>query len=136
MTATVLRASRSPRWMSSVMAASTRPRPAACSGRGPWLVHGALRVGTPRSMRVVTFNILNGRTPDEDRVDVDAFRAAVAALDADVLALQEVDRNQPRSQRSDLTAIAAETMGAEDHRFVAALNGSPGSTWVAATGEE
>jgi len=87
-------------------------------------------------MRVVTFNILNGRTPDEDRVSVDAFRDAVALLDPDVLALQEVDRNQPRSQRADLTAVAAETMGAEDHRFVAALSGSPGSTWVAATGEE
>lgn len=97
--------------------------------------------GTRSSMRVVTFNILNGRTPQregrhEDHVDVPAFRQAVAALDADVLALQEVDRNQPRSQGTDLTAVAAEVMGAEDHRFVAALSGSPGSTWVAATGEE
>lgn len=87
-------------------------------------------------MRLVTFNILNGRHPSDDHVDVDAFAAAVRSLDADVLALQEVDRNQARSAGADLTAVAAEAMGAEDHRFVAALSGSPGSTWVAATGEE
>lgn len=87
-------------------------------------------------MRVVTFNILNGRTQHEEQVDVGAFRGAIGRLNADVLALQEVDRNQPRSHGTDLTAVAAEVMGAEDHRFVAALSGSPGSTWVAATGEE
>jgi endonuclease/exonuclease/phosphatase family metal-dependent hydrolase len=87
-------------------------------------------------MRVATFNILNGRTQDEHQVDVEAFRGAIASLDADVLALQEVDRNQARSQDTDLTAVAAEVMEAPDHRFVAALHGSPGSTWVAATGEE
>jgi len=51
------------------------------------------------------------------------------------LALQEVDRDQPRSLGADLTAVAAEAMGAPEHRFVAALSGSPGS-WQAATGEE
>jgi endonuclease/exonuclease/phosphatase family metal-dependent hydrolase len=60
----------------------------------------------------------------------------VSSLDADVLALQEVDRNQPRSANADLTAVAAEAMGATDQLFVAALSGSPGATWVAATGEE
>jgi endonuclease/exonuclease/phosphatase family metal-dependent hydrolase len=53
-----------------------------------------------------------------------------------VLALQEVDRNQPRSGHADLTAVAAEAMGAVDSLFVAALAGTPGATWVAATGEE
>ena len=57
-------------------------------------------------------------------------------LDADVLALQEVDRNQPRSHGADLTAVAAEAMGAVDHRFVAALSGRAGAGWVAATGAE
>lgn len=87
-------------------------------------------------MRLVTFNILNGRRPADDQVDVDAFRRAVDSLDADVLALQEVDRNQPRSQHADLTAVAASAMGAVDHRFVAALSGSPSATWLAATGRE
>jgi endonuclease/exonuclease/phosphatase family metal-dependent hydrolase len=87
-------------------------------------------------MRVATFNILHGRSPVDDRVDVQRYAEAVRALDADVLALQEVDRNQPRSAGADLTAVAAEAMGAVEHRFVAALSGSPGSTWMAATGEE
>ncbi|VXB13068.1 endonuclease/exonuclease/phosphatase family protein [Aeromicrobium sp. 9AM] len=87
-------------------------------------------------MRVATFNILNGRNASDDHVSLDVFRAAVASLDADVLALQEVDRNQPRSGHADLTAAAADAMGAVDHRFVAALSGSPGATWIAATGSE
>ncbi|GAA1961628.1 endonuclease/exonuclease/phosphatase family protein [Nocardioides panacihumi] len=87
-------------------------------------------------MRVVTFNILNGRSPDRHEVDIASFAAAVNSLDADVLALQEVDRFQPRSGRADLTAVAAEATGAEEHLFVASLAGTPGATWTAATGEE
>ena len=87
-------------------------------------------------MRLATFNILHGRSPVDDRVDLDRFAAAVKELDADVLALQEVDRNQARSDNADLTAVAAEAMGAVEHRFVAALSGTPGATWMAATGEE
>jgi endonuclease/exonuclease/phosphatase family metal-dependent hydrolase len=87
-------------------------------------------------MRIATFNILHGRSLDDDRVDVDRLAAAVKALDADVLALQEVDRDQPRSSGADLTAVAAEAMGAVDSQFVAALSGTPGGTWMAATGDE
>jgi endonuclease/exonuclease/phosphatase family metal-dependent hydrolase len=87
-------------------------------------------------VRIATFNILHGRSPVDDLVDQDRFVESVRALDADVLCLQEVDRNQPRSQHADLTAAAAEAMGAREHRFVAALSGSPGATWLAATGEE
>jgi endonuclease/exonuclease/phosphatase family metal-dependent hydrolase len=87
-------------------------------------------------MRVATFNILHGRDPGLDVVDVTTLGSAIAGLGADVLALQEVDRNQARSHGADLTAVAAEAMGAVDHRFVAAMTGSPGATWVAATGEE
>jgi endonuclease/exonuclease/phosphatase family metal-dependent hydrolase len=87
-------------------------------------------------MRVATFNILHGRNPADDVVHVQTLGSAIAGLDADVLALQEVDRNQPRSHGADLTAVAAEAMGAVDHRFVAAMTGSPGAAWVAATGEE
>ena len=87
-------------------------------------------------MRLVSFNILNGRTLHDDTVDVRVLADAVRSLDPDVLALQEVDRNQQRSGRADLTAVAAEAMGAPHHRFVAALAGSPGATWTAATGRE
>ncbi len=87
-------------------------------------------------MRIGTFNILHGRSLDDGRVDVGRLAAAVKSLDADVLGLQEVDRDQPRSMGADLTAVAAEAMGAPEHQFVAALHGTPGGTWMAATGEE
>ena len=87
-------------------------------------------------MRIATFNILHGRSLDDGQVDVDRLASAVKSLDADVLGLQEVDRDQPRSLGADLTAVAAEAMGAAEHQFVAALAGTPGGTWMAATGEE
>jgi endonuclease/exonuclease/phosphatase family metal-dependent hydrolase len=87
-------------------------------------------------VRLVTFNILHGRSLERGLVDLPTFAAAIADLDADVLALQEVDRFQSRSQGADLTAVAAEAMEAADQLFVAALSGSPGATWTAATGEE
>lgn len=88
-------------------------------------------------MRLATFNILHGsRHHGDEHVDPGLLADAVRELDADVLALQEVDRNQSRSAHADLTAVAAEAMGAVDHRFVAALSGSPGATWTAATGAE
>jgi endonuclease/exonuclease/phosphatase family metal-dependent hydrolase len=87
-------------------------------------------------VRIATFNILHGRSLDDGRVDVDRLAEAVRTLDADVLGLQEVDRDQPRSLGADLTAVAAEAMGAVDSQFVSALSGTPGGTWMAATGEE
>jgi endonuclease/exonuclease/phosphatase family metal-dependent hydrolase len=87
-------------------------------------------------VRLATFNILHGRHPVDGTVDLTRFATAVRDLDADVLALQEVDRDQPRSQLADLTAVAAEAMHARSRRFVAALAGTPGSAWIAATGDE
>lgn len=84
-------------------------------------------------MRLATFNILHGRSPVDGEVVLDRFAAAVGGLDADVLALQEVDRDQPRSHMADLTSLAAASMGAPEHRFVATLHGMPG-VWTAATG--
>jgi len=87
-------------------------------------------------MRLATFNILHGRSVHDGVVELDRLAASVKQLDADVLALQEVDCDQPRSGMTDLTAVAAEAMGAVSHRFVAAISGTPGATWMAATGEE
>src|SRR5919112_6897169 len=92
--------------------------------------------GTGGPVRIATFNILHGRSLDDGRVDVDRLATAVKSLDCDVLGLQEVDRDQPRSLGADLTAVAAEAMGATEHQFVAALAGTPGGTWMAATGDE
>lgn len=87
-------------------------------------------------MRFATFNIYNGRSPADQTVDPDRFATAIGELDADILALQEVDRDQPRSGGADFTALAAQAMGAVAHRFVAAIAGTPGATWMAATGDE
>jgi endonuclease/exonuclease/phosphatase family metal-dependent hydrolase len=87
-------------------------------------------------MRIATFNILGGRSPEDDQMHEDRFRAAVRRLDADLLGLQEVDRNQPRSRHADLTAIAAEAMEAPHHAFAAAVVGTPDAAWSAATGDE
>ena len=87
-------------------------------------------------MRMATFNILHGRSLHDGEVQLGRLEESVRQLDADVLALQEVDCDQPRSSMADLTAIAAEAMGAVAHRFVAAISGTPGATWMAATGRE
>lgn len=87
-------------------------------------------------MRVVTFNILHGRSVHDGVVDPARLRSCVRELDPDVLGLQEVDLDQDRSGRADLTAVAAEAMGAVAHRFVAAISGTPGATWIAASGAE
>jgi len=87
-------------------------------------------------MRMATFNILHGHSVRNDVIDIDQLATVVQGLDVDVLALQEVDREQPRSGMADLTAVAAQAMGAVSHRFVAAISGTPGATWMAANGRE
>ncbi|MGI5188787.1 endonuclease/exonuclease/phosphatase family protein [Promicromonospora sp. CA-289599] len=73
-------------------------------------------------MRIATFNVQHGRGPD-GRVDNRRLAEAVAALDADVVGLQEVDLRQFRSGGADQARLCAEAMGAADHRFQPALAG-------------
>jgi endonuclease/exonuclease/phosphatase family metal-dependent hydrolase len=82
-------------------------------------------------MRLASFNLLHGMSVIDGRVDAGRLTDAVASLDVDVLALQEVDRNQDRSARLDLTALAAAALGADggNARFVPALLGTPGLSW-------
>jgi endonuclease/exonuclease/phosphatase family metal-dependent hydrolase len=86
-------------------------------------------------VRVATFNLLHGMATADGRVDVERLRESVGSLDADVLGLQEVDRDQERSHRIDQTAVAAEVMGAVAHRFVPAIDGTPGGEWTTAADE-
>lgn len=87
-------------------------------------------------IRMATFNILHGRSVHDGAVHLDRLVDSIKELDPDILALQEVDLDQPRSGKADLTAVAAEAMDAVSHRFVAAISGTPGATWMAATGRE
>jgi endonuclease/exonuclease/phosphatase family metal-dependent hydrolase len=76
-------------------------------------------------LRLGTFNLLHGlsiRTGTADEADL---RSAAAALDADVLGLQEVDRGQPRSGKTDQAAVVADELRATWWRFAPALSGTP-----------
>ncbi|WP_354642226.1 endonuclease/exonuclease/phosphatase family protein [Kitasatospora camelliae] len=94
--------------------------------------------GTGR-LRVATYNLLHGQPVASDGSPLpfpadpgEPLGDAVADLDADVLALQEVDRYQDRSGLVDQAAVAAKAMGAADWRFAAALHGTPAplAGWV------
>ncbi|WP_371479653.1 endonuclease/exonuclease/phosphatase family protein [Kitasatospora sp. NBC_00315] len=90
-------------------------------------------------LRIATFNLLHGQplALDGSPLDFpseagDPLAGAIGGLDADVLAIQEVDRYQPRSGLVDQAAVAAKAMGATDWRFAAALHGRPAPVagWV------
>jgi endonuclease/exonuclease/phosphatase family metal-dependent hydrolase len=63
------------------------------------------------SLRVATWNIAGARREGTATADLAAVAAGVRALGADLLALQEVDRVQPRSGRADQPAAIAEALG-------------------------
>ena len=84
-------------------------------------------------MRVASFNVLHGLSLEDGRADGARLAAACAELAPDVLALQEVDRFQPRSGCADQPALVAEAVGAVDYRFVPSLMGTPGGPWRPAT---
>jgi endonuclease/exonuclease/phosphatase family metal-dependent hydrolase len=76
-------------------------------------------------IRVGTFNLASGRDAAGSSVDAAGLRAALAAVDADVLAVQEVDACQPRSHLVDQAAEVAAALGARDWRYAAAVAGTP-----------
>jgi endonuclease/exonuclease/phosphatase family metal-dependent hydrolase len=77
-------------------------------------------------VRLATLNLLSGRSLADGRADPEVLADAVRRLDADVLAIQEVDRHQPRSGGADQVAVAAAAMGAASARFVPLVRGTPG----------
>lgn len=77
------------------------------------------------ALRLASFNALSARSLRDGRVRPGVLAEALAGLDVDVLALQEVDRHQPRSGQSDQAAEVACALGAA-HRFVPTVLGTPG----------
>jgi endonuclease/exonuclease/phosphatase family metal-dependent hydrolase len=81
-------------------------------------------------LRIGTLNLASGRGPSGRPLPAAELAGAVAGLDVDVLAVQEVDAGQPRSAGTDQAAVLAGALGA-DWRMAAALHGTPGPfrTW-------
>ncbi|MCE0487492.1 endonuclease/exonuclease/phosphatase family protein [Ornithinimicrobium sediminis] len=86
-------------------------------------------------MRLATWNTHHGLVTDDGPVDNHALASAAAALDADVLALQEVDLGQPRSDHAHQAADLAAATGAHDWRYAPALVGTPPWRWRHAHGD-
>jgi endonuclease/exonuclease/phosphatase family metal-dependent hydrolase len=87
-------------------------------------------------VRLGSFNVLHGRSLVDGLVSTPRLVEACASLEADVLGLQEIDRNQSRSGGVDQTAAVAEGTGAVAWRFEPALIGEPGATWRAAADDD
>ena len=81
-------------------------------------------------LRLASFNLLHGmvlRTGDAS--DPAPLRAAAEELSADVVALQEVDVDQPRSSHVDQVSVFADAAGLGHHVFHPTVDGTPGETW-------
>ena len=76
---------------------------------------------------------MGGRSLDGVVLSPAELGNAISSLEADVLALQEVDRAQPRSGYRDFTAEIAAALNAADARFVPTLVGTPGGRWRSVT---
>ena len=91
-------------------------------------------------LRLATWNVLGGRTAT-GRSDPAALARGVLALDADVVALQEIDYHQARSDERDQTADLIEALSSSGApwagHFLPTLAGSPGParSWRPATGD-
>ncbi len=90
-------------------------------------------LGSTSRRRVVSANLLFGMSLTDGVSDLSRVCEALSGLHADVLAIQEVDRFQPRSANTDQTAEISAATGCTDFRFVPAIVGEPGGQWRAAT---
>ena len=73
--------------------------------------------------RVLTLNLQHGLSREGAPTTAEELATAVAGLDVDVLALQEVDRGQPRSGGIDQARVVADALGLPHVRFAATLTG-------------
>jgi endonuclease/exonuclease/phosphatase family metal-dependent hydrolase len=76
------------------------------------VVHGSAMAADPpagRVLRVLSYNIHSGRGLD-GRVDLGRLRRIIAGCRADVVALQEVDVNRPRTGGADQAAELADAL--------------------------
>jgi endonuclease/exonuclease/phosphatase family metal-dependent hydrolase len=76
-------------------------------------------------------NLASGRDATGHSRDAAGLRAALAGVDVDVLAVQEIDAGQPRSHTLSQPAAVATALGATDWRFAPTVDGTPAPhrTW-------
>lgn len=90
--------------------------------------------GDQRPFVVATANAASGRDRRgrTDAASWGRWSVAAAALDVDVLAVQEVDHRLPRSGEVDQTSVLAERLRGDgpawSTRFAAAVHGTPGTS--------
>jgi endonuclease/exonuclease/phosphatase family metal-dependent hydrolase len=73
--------------------------------------------------RVLALNLQHGLSRTGKPTTAAELADAVGSLDVDVVALQEVDRDQPRSGEVDQAAVVAAALGLPHVRFAATLGG-------------
>jgi endonuclease/exonuclease/phosphatase family metal-dependent hydrolase len=67
--------------------------------------------------------------PNKSGPSLKALHQAIAALATDVIAVQEIDFNLPRSGSVNQIAEVATAMGAQDWAFAPSIVGTPGEKW-------
>jgi endonuclease/exonuclease/phosphatase family metal-dependent hydrolase len=87
------------------------------------------------ALRVATYNLLHGLDLRTGRVDLDAAAAAIDALDADVVGVQEVDRDLARSGGVNQVEELATLLG-RTGIFAPALLGDPELRWARGPGAD
>lgn len=86
-------------------------------------------------MRVATWNLLSAVDPADGQVKLDAVAAGIASLDAEAIALQEVDRCLARTGETDQLAELAGRLGYTGV-YGPALLGEPGDRWEEVAGAD
>jgi endonuclease/exonuclease/phosphatase family metal-dependent hydrolase len=82
-------------------------------------------------MRITSWNLLHGMEipPKKTGPSLAALRTAIAELSTQVIAVQEVDYNLPRSGSSNQVSEIASAMMATDWAFAPSVIGTPGEKW-------
>lgn len=82
-------------------------------------------------MRITSWNLLHGMEipPKKTGTSQQALQRAIAGLATDVVAVQEIDFNLPRSGSTNQIADVASAMGANSWAFAPSVIGTPGESW-------
>lgn len=83
-------------------------------------------------MRVATWNLLHG-IPLLDPLNAPDLAQVASSISADLIGLQEVDRQQSRSNYEHQTETVANAMGLPYWIYAPSVTGTPGETWEGAT---